>query len=118
MPYVSDRFDIPAALDGDAVAAGAAAMRALADRLDLLLGETGTVDLAGGGTSSWVSVRVNYARDYSDTTLPMPRAWVITTSHHFDHLFQVDGEDRTGFTLNMRSNSTAVRTVRWWARPA
>ena len=116
MPGSTPRYGIPYSTGADGVHTIDQTMQALADRVDLLLGETGsdTITAAGAGT---VSKRITYARTYP-ADMPIPRATIQQSTNHADSIFIVDGEDRTGFTVTLRTSSagTATRTFRWLAR--
>lgn len=94
-------------------------LRATLDKLDMLLGETGTVDIQDDSNDTVKSVRVNYARDYTSTgsvptvLLSCESSTAASVTHHA----WVDGRDYTGFTLNMRKSNTTISTWRWLARP-
>lgn len=101
-------------------------MQAMAERVDLMAGETGTDTLQAAGAGT-VSKRINYARSYAtpqgptglQTAVPLPRAWIQQETNHADTILTVSAEDRTGFTATLRTANagTATRTFRWFARP-
>jgi len=93
-------------------------LRALADKLDLLFGEMGTITMTPVAADTTVSVRVNYARDYTSTG-SVPQVWVQidqNTPTAATLYTWITAKDYTGFTLNMRKSTTANQALRWFAR--
>lgn len=94
-------------------------LRATMDRLDLLLGESGSQAIQATAADTNVSVRVNYSRDYTSTG-KTPRVALTCDSQTGSTVTQhawVTAEDYTGFTLNMRKSNTTISSWRWFARP-
>lgn len=120
MSSITAKYDIPYSEGSDSVDTIDETMQALAERLDLLQGESGTdtIQAAGAGT---VTKRINYARNYS-TALGglgfVPRASVQLSTSHADTILWVEGEDSTGFTVGLRTATagTLIRTFRWFCR--
>lgn len=116
MTATTARYGVPYATSGDSVASLDQTLQAMAEHLDLLLGETGdnTVQAAGAGE---VSKRINYARTYP-SPLPIPRATVQLSSNQADLLLSVHSEDRTGFSVRLRTATAGSPTAsfRWYAR--
>lgn len=118
MANSTTKYGIPYAEGADGLDTIDETWIAMARRLDLIAGETGstTIQAAGAGV---VTKRVNYARDYSTTYGGLgytPRAWVQLSSGHADTILTVSAEDSTGFTLELRTAlaGTLTRTVRWF----
>lgn len=110
------RWDLPYSEGTDGVDTIDETMQALAERLDVLQGETGndTIQAAGIGTVSKV---INYARNY--TGLGNPRVTITRTSNHDDTILWVTAAGATSFTINLRTLAagTATRSFDWQARP-
>lgn len=120
MSSSTGKYGIPYSEGTDSVDTIDETMQGLAQRLDLLLGEsdTTTIQAAGAGV---VTKRVNYGRDYSSVFGGLgftPRASVQLVTNHADTILWVESEDATGFTLGLRTTlaGTAIRTVRWFVR--
>lgn len=92
-------------------------MQALAERLDLLHGETGLATITPSGADVATSLVVFYSRTYP--TVPRvftegpPAVYAIANQLNV----WVTNELVDRFTLNIRSYNTTARDVRWWARP-
>lgn len=116
MPSDTVKYDLPYPVAADPVKDGENLIQQLAERVDLLLGETGTVTLTGMVADTTKSQRVNYARDYG-TLIPAAFAFNDATaaSSITIHIW-TSAEDSTGFTLNVRSSSTSNRAIRWLCR--
>lgn len=94
-------------------------LRATMDRLDLLLGEGGTVSLTPSAADTIVTQRVNYQRDYTATGV-VPHVMLCLDSNVGSSNvvnFWATAPDYTGFTLNLRKSTTSATSVRWMARP-
>lgn len=93
----------------------------LAERVDLLFGETGDTSITPSAVDTATSLRVNYARSYAGTGGGNPpRVTAVVNEGRTmaqDFHTWVSGEDFTGFTLNIRATTTATRSVRWICRP-
>lgn len=101
------------------MANGDDAIKALADQLELLLGEFGQDTITPSAVDTTTTKRVNYARSYAALAPLLPRTFVQidaqTASGTTTHLW-VSLEDSTGFTLNVRSSTTSLKQVRWHTR--
>jgi hypothetical protein len=118
MTATTSKYVIPYPTGTDDVRDGENAMQAIADRVDLLLGETGTDSITPSAANTTTTKRINYARSYAGLPL-VPRAWVMPDAaiNSTDAVFfWVSGEDATGFTLNVRSQSTTAKAIRWMCR--
>lgn len=120
MSTTTTRYAIPKPSADDAFADGDDIMRAMADRLDLLLGETGEVVITPTAVDTVQSVRVNYARSYAALAPMVPKVVGLFVNENRTVSGVVNlwssGEDATGFTLNYRAATTATRAIRWNAR--
>lgn len=117
MSASTSRYGLPYSIANDAVSTVDDTMQALAQRLDLMLGETGTLSLASGTADTAVSQRVNYSRDYSSVGAPTVMVMQdgnVTAANTVN--YWVTSPDATGFTLNMRTSNTTSKAFRWTAR--
>lgn len=120
MAGATTKYVIPYPTGLDSVTDGDNAMQAIAERLDLLLGEHGLHGPFGSSPADAVyTARINYARSYSPL---VPRVQLTFTDGFGGASTRsvtvwVTGEDSTGFTLNYRANTTVTTSVRWTARP-
>lgn len=123
MSSQTSRFKVPYPTSGDAVASVDDIVKSMADHLDLILGEVGevTVNHTSGST---VSQRVNYTRDYSAAIALgltpkvvglVPRAGTGASMTNWGNQW-ANGEDATGFTINVHVNTTGSRTLRYQVR--
>lgn len=109
MPSSTAKYVIPYALSSDAVSSIATAMQNLASRVDLLLGESGTVTQAAGATGSQAVV---LSRTYPGNTGAAVPGIVI---------FQANGAFSVGTILDMWVNTwtgsaTTITGFTWnWA---
>lgn len=116
MPGATTKYAVPYPSPGDAISDGDDRIKALAERVDLLLGEQGSqaVTVVTGGTA--VDVVVAYARTYAplvpvvmvtplSSTTPGVLSWNVLTS------------SSTGFTLRVNRSSPGTATMAWSARP-
>lgn len=119
MPSSTPNKGIPYPVPTDAVAELDDIGQDLAERLDLLMGETGLATITPSAANVDTTLRVNYARSYA--ALPsVPRVHTElreTIGTGTIVLLFADGEDATGFTLHIRSSNTSARNVRWWCKP-
>ncbi len=115
------KYGIPYADPVDMVGDFPALAEDQAERLDLLLGEQGLVNVTPSGTNIDHTVRVNFGRSYA-ALAPMTltvTAWLEqsigtgTTVETF-----ADTVDATGFTLHVRATNLTTRPIRWAARAA
>jgi hypothetical protein len=116
MSGTTAKHGIPYMTAGDQAASIDEASLAMATRLDLLLGESGTVQMTPSAANTDTTVRVNYARSYADLAPIVPVVLVnlaeSVASTQTTYVY-ADGFDATGFTLHIRSSVTTQRTVRW-----
>lgn len=116
----SDTFhDIPYPVAADPVADGENTIQALAERVDLMLGETGTLNVTGIAVDTIKSVRVDYARSYAALAPMVPKAFAFNdqnTASTTTCNVWTSGEDATGFTVNLRVGSTSNRVIKWLCR--
>lgn len=117
MPDDTDRYSIPYALPSDALATVDNTLQALAERVDLLRGETGTVNIGADTADVTKSQRVNYARSYAALGFTPRVSLQVNDDFQTSNVFRawVSLEDATGFTLNIRASNLVVRPVRWFA---
>jgi hypothetical protein len=118
MTATTAKYLLPYPVGTDPVKDGENTIQALATLVDLLLGETGTDSITPSAANTTTTKRVNYARSYA--ALPSaPRAFLNFDAaiNSTDAVFiWVSGEDATGFTLNIKSQSTTAKAVRWNCR--
>lgn len=118
MTGTTAKYAIPYATGTDPLGAVAARMQSLAERVDLLNGETGQLTIVPSAINTTTSVRVNYVRTYA-ALAAIPRAFVVNNAvvQSTDSVYLwVSLEDATGFTLNVRASSVTGRNVRWFCR--
>ncbi len=112
------KYGVPYSEGTDAAATVDTTMQALAERVDLMAGETGIAVITPSASNVDTTLRVNYARSYA--ALPaVPRVHTeLRETIGTGTVVQLfaDGEDATGFTLHIRSTNTTTRNVRWWCR--
>lgn len=92
----------------------------IAERLDLLLGESGVVNIGQDTVDTTKSVRVNYSRSYAGTGPNPPRVLcVLNDGPALANDFRVwaTAEDNTGFTINVRGSQLTTREYRWICKP-
>lgn len=99
----------------DAIATVDNTVQALAERLDLLLGEHGTAQINVAAANTNTQVAVVYTRNYG-ALVPTPQATIVST---FSATMTVMARDftATGFNLVIRSGVTGNHFVNWSARP-
>lgn len=120
MPNDTTKYAIPWPEPSDPVTDGDDTMRALAERVDFLLGESNLHGPFGSSPADAVyTQRINYSRSYAPL---VPRVQLTMTdglggATTRSWTLWVTGEDSTGFTLNWRANTTVTTSVRWTARP-
>lgn len=114
----TSRYSIGYPQGTDPVRNGDDTVAAALQKIDLLMGEWGTVTVTGIAVDTVKSQRINYSRSYAG--VPTPRAFAMqdqnTVSGTNTNIW-ITGEDSTGFWLNFRSASSADRTFRWFAKP-
>lgn len=120
MSDLTSKYKLPYPLPGDAVATVDDTVEALAERLDMLLGETGSTTITPSAVDTQTGKRINYTRSYAALAPLVPSVQLtmgegLSTSNVVQ--LWVTGEDATGFTLNIRSSTTTTRTIRWLSRP-
>lgn len=101
------------------MANGDDAIKALADQLELLLGEFGSDGILPVAADTTASKRINYARSYAALAPLLPRAFVMpdaAISSSTTTNFWVSLEDSTGFTINVRSSTVSNKLFRWQTR--
>lgn len=116
MPGATAKYGVPYAVGSDDVKTVDNTMQALAERMDLLLGESGIDNIAPSAADTVTSKRINYARSYAALAplVPMPFVAIresVTTSQQVT--VWTSSEDATGFTVNIRANTTTARNIRW-----
>lgn len=119
MPSQTTLLQVPYATGTDAVNTVDTTMQALAERVDLLAGESGQETKTPSAANVDDTWRVNYARSYA--ALPrVPKVLVqLQQSIGTGTVVQIfaDGEDATGFTLHLRASNTTPRPIRWVCIP-
>lgn len=116
MASTTTKYLIPRPDDIDPLADLASKVRAACDRIDLLLGETGTASINPSGANVYTTVRVDYARSYAGLAplIPIPIVTLATTpSASTTVTLTAQNPDATGFTLGILSSNTGARNVRW-----
>lgn len=116
MPGATTKHAIPYPTPTDPVRDGDDRIKALAERVDLLLGETGLVSITPSAADVATSLRVDYGRSYAPG---IPRVMVMV-NENVGATLNVNvwpaAADATGFTLWIRSSNTTTRQIRWDAR--
>lgn len=118
MPGTTSKYGIEYPVGTDPVADADQTIKAAADRLDLLLGESGVTTITPTAADTTTTLRVNYSRSYAALAPLVPRATAhVNESYAVATVVNVwtTAEDATGFTLNIRSSGTAARSVKWKA---
>lgn len=119
MPASTPTYGLPYPAATDPLANGDDAIKALAERVDLLLGESGFTNITPSAVNTTTSVRINYARSYAGLApiVPAPFAQLASAVASTDTVYVwASAADATGFTLNIRASSTTLRNVRWHNR--
>ena len=118
MSSTTAKYAIPYSTGGDLASTIDDTMQALANKVDLLMGEYNDTTITPSAVDTTTSVRVNYSRSYATVAVPKVIA-VCNEARATAAVVNVwtSAEDATGFTLNIRSSTTAARLVRWFARP-
>lgn len=117
MTSLTAKYSITKPAGTDLVRSGDDHIRLAMDRIDLLLGESGTVNITPSAANTDTALRVNYARSYATLAPLVPRALAnINESINAaaaPTTVWTSAEDATGFTLNIRSATTGIRSVKW-----
>lgn len=120
MSGTTTRYAVPYMTSGDSVATIDEWTLAVAERIDLLAGESGTDTITPSAADATTTKRVNYARSYA--ALPaVPKAFVVineSVATTQEATVWTTAEDATGFTLNIRASTTGARSVKWTVRPS
>lgn len=116
MPGSTPKYAVPYSIGSDDVKTVDDTMKAQAERVDLLLGESGIDNIQPSAADTITSKRINYARSYAALAplVPMPFVAIresVTTAQQV--VLWTSSEDATGFTVNIRANTTAARNIRW-----
>lgn len=112
------KYAVPYMTGGDGADGIDDGFLALATRLDLLLGESGTQAITPSAADTTTSVRVNYGRSYAALAPLVPKVQAVVNeavNTASEVTVWTSGEDATGFTLNIRSSGTAARATKWRA---
>lgn len=120
MPGQTSKHLLPYPIAADAVADGEDVITQLAQRLDLLLGETGTTTITPSAANTTTTKRVNYSRSYGALAPVVPRPFAVIDEGVGTTLevnVWTSAEDASGFTLNIRASDTQNRAVKWLTRP-
>lgn len=116
MSTTTAKYGIAKVAATDLVRDGDDTQRAAMDRIDLLLGESGTKSITPSAANTDTSVRVDYSRSYAGLAplVPTPMVQlnesVPTTISCF---VWASAADAAGFTLNIRSGNVSARSIRW-----
>lgn len=117
MPDLTALWAVPYIVGAEAANTIDDAMQALAERVDVLLGETGLATITPSAIDTQTQLVVMYGRTYPT----VPRVMLERNfasgalANRIDLWPSNELVDR--FTLNIRSYNTAARDVRWLARP-
>lgn len=117
MPGATAKYGLPYPVSTDALSDGDDRIKALAERLDLLIGESGAqaITLAANTNNT---VRVNYSRSYAAIAPLVPLAMAtMNTTNTNGCVYWTTGHDATGFTLGARCAVAATYTINWSVRP-
>lgn len=118
MPDFTAKHLLTYPLPGDTLATADDVMKALATRLDLLLGEHAAlvVNVAAANTNQ--TQRVNYERSYAAAeAVPVAMVWLGAAPGAAGNVaVWSSGHDATGFTLGIRSGAAGNHTVRYGVR--
>lgn len=110
------KYALPYPTGVDDVADGDEKIKALAERVDLMLGQHGQVNLAPSGSDVVTSANVVYGRTYP--TVPRVFLSLASAVGTATTVFVWStNETTTGCTINMRASNASSRTVNWMARP-
>lgn len=116
MPDQTALWDIPYSLGSDSADTIDDTMQDLAERLDIMMGETGVKTMTPSAADTNTASVVMLSRTY-----PTNVAVMLQINSGFGVTTVVDvypsNELTDRFTLNIRSTSTVARDIRWWARP-
>lgn len=118
MTTTTAKYGITKPAGTDLVRSGDDHIRAAMDRIDLLLGESGTKTITPSAINVDTSVRVDYARSYAALAPVVPQPMIcLNESVPSTQTVNIwpSAPDATGFTLNIRSASTTSRNIRWRA---
>lgn len=116
MAGATAKYAFPYPTGGDDVAAGDEKIKALAERIDLMIGQSGDVNLAPSGSDVVTSQAVAYGRAYP--TVPKVICGIGSPVGSGATVFVWPTlETVNGFTINMRASNASARTVTWTARP-
>lgn len=120
MSLTTPKYGVPYSQGSDAAATIDNTMAAMAARLDLLIGESLDVSITPSAVDTTTTQRVNYSRSYAALAPLVPKP-IVHVNETVGTTAAVNvwttAEDATGFTLAIRSTSTAARTVRVVVRP-
>lgn len=119
MASTTSKYAIPKTDDFDNMSGWPLRQRQAMDRIDLLLGESGTDDITPSAANTTTTKRVNYSRSYGALAPLVPSPFVVVNSSIAStDIVNVwsSAPDATGFTLNIRASSTTTRQVRWMCR--
>lgn len=116
MSGATAKYALPYPTGPDPFADGDEKIKALAERVDLMLGQHGQVNLAPSGSDVVTSANVVYGRTYptAPRVICAPASAVGSATTVF---VWPTNETTTGCTINMRASNASSRNVNWMARP-
>lgn len=120
MPGATAKYAVPYPLPADPVADGDDRIKALAERVDYLLGEAGATTITPPAVSTKHTKVVAFSRTYKTppkVLISLGEQGLIATYGAGSVSIWVDDITTTGFTLGIHATNTAQRSVSWNARP-
>lgn len=116
MSSATAKYAIPYPTAGDALANGDDTIKALAERVDILMGEAGSDSITPSAANTTTTKRINFSRTYP--TIPTVVAGVGSTTVAPGTLsLWVAAIDTSGFTVLVQRTSTTAVPFMWVARP-
>lgn len=120
MPTTTGFMSIPQPASGDPFADGDDIMRAIADRVDYLLGESGDNTITPSAASTKTTKVIPFGRTYKTpprVVLSPGRDNYSATIGQGTMSLWIDDVSTTTFTVGIRANSVGTEAFTWMARP-
>lgn len=112
---------VPKPQSGDPVSDGDDIMRAMADRLDYLFGESGDDTITPSAANTKTTKVINFGRTYKTpprvVVCPGKDGSVSNFSSTVTLTIWVDDVTTTGFTVAINASNTSSRDFTWIAKP-
>lgn len=110
------KYSVPYSAPGDTLSSIDDTMKLMAERLDLLRGENGSVPVTLAANTN-LTQRVNYTRSYASLSPLVPLAMATMNSANTNGVvFWTTGHDATGFTIGARCATAGTYSINWSAR--